>query len=110
MLKTYAAHGKTVDKADFLRHYVLGCAQMFCFGGGSLQALMGRLHKAGLLDGLKPNDDRTRSGSANGAELELFVGAEMTRRTFTNVCNIMRRHGFVEEWQRWRKARGMATL
>ena len=33
------------------------------FGGGGLQALMGRLHSRGLLDGLHADDDRTRDGS-----------------------------------------------
>jgi hypothetical protein len=27
----------------------------------------------------------------------------MTRRTLTNACGIMRRHGFVEHWAEWRK-------
>ena len=91
------------------RHYVLGCAQMYCFGGGGLQALMGRLQKRRLLEGLAPNDARCRDGSVDGELLELFVGAEMTRRTFTNCCNIMRRHGFVDEWLHWREERGMGA-
>jgi hypothetical protein len=54
--------------------------------------------------------DRCRDGSVDGETLELLIGAEMTRRTFTNCCNIMRRHGFVREWKRWRKERGMPEL
>jgi len=107
LLATYRERGHAVSKRDFLRHYVLGCAQMFVFGGGGLQPLMGKLHAKGLLRDFAPDDERCRDGSLDGAELELAVGAEMTRRTFTNVCNIMRRHGFVEEWRRWRKERGM---
>ena len=103
----YAARGRKVSKVAFLRHYVLGCAQMFVFGGGGLQPLMGRLQAKGWLQGFGADDDRCRDGSLDGAELELVVGAEMTRRTFTNCCNIMRRHGFVQEWKRWRKERGM---
>ena len=89
----------------FLRAYCLGVAQMFVWGGGGLQLLMGRLHQRGLLEGLKPNDPRVRaSPSAAGGEQdaqvrELLLGAEMTRRTFTNCCNIMRRHGFVRLWE-----------
>ena len=33
---------------------------------------------------------------------ELLVGAEMSRRAFTNACNIMRRHDFARHWERWR--------
>lgn len=107
LLATYRERGHPVPREAFLRHYVLGCVQMYVFGGGGLQPLMGRLHSAGLLQDFAPNDERCRDGSLDGAELELAVGAEMTRRTFTNVCNIMRRHGFAEEWARWRKDRGM---
>ena len=110
LLATYRGRGVAVAKRDFLRHYVLGCAQMFVFGGGGLQPLMGKLHAKGLLQDFAPDDERCRDGSLDGAELELVVGAEMTRRTFTNVCNIMRRHGFAEEWRRWRKERGMSEL
>ena len=110
LIATYRDRGVTVSKRDFLRHYVLGCAQMFVFGGGGLQPLMGKLHAKGLLRDFAPDDERCRDGSLDGAELELVVGAEMTRRTFTNVCNIMQRHGFVEEWRRWRKERGMPEL
>mmetsp|Transcript_67936 Transcript_67936/g.186245 ORF Transcript_67936/g.186245 Transcript_67936/m.186245 type:complete len:184 (+) Transcript_67936:1-552(+) len=111
LLRTYAARGRKVNRQDFLRHYVLGCAQMYCFGGGGIQKLMERLQAKGLLGDFAPNDARTRDGSvADAATLELIVGAEMTRRTFTNCCNIMRRHGFAREWASWRKAQGLAAL
>ena len=66
------------------------------------------LEKRGLLSGLVANDPRSRDGSIadDGELLELLVGAEMSRRAFTNVCNIMRRHNFAEEWKKWRRARG----
>lgn len=35
---------------------------------------------------------------------ELLVGAEMSRRAFTNACNIMRRHDFARHWERWRRS------
>ena len=35
--------------------------------------------------------------------VELLVGAELTRRAFTNACNIMQRHGFAKAWARWRQ-------
>ena len=110
LLEVYASHGRRISRAAFLRHYVLGCAQMYVFSGGGLQPLMGRLHSRGLLEGVAANDERTRDGSLDGELLELFNGAEMTRRTFTNCCNIMRRHGFAAEWMRWRKAHGMSEL
>ena len=47
LLATYQRHGKKVPKATFLRHYCLGCAQMYVFGGGGLQPLMGRLKAKG---------------------------------------------------------------
>lgn len=105
----YAAKGRMVARADLVRHYVLGCAQMYCFSGGGLQALMKRLHGKGLLATWQPDDARTRDGSLahDAPTLELAVGAEMSRRAFTNVCNIMRRHDFAGEWRRWREARGM---
>ena len=31
VLATYAKNGKHVTREDFVRHYVLGCAQMYCF-------------------------------------------------------------------------------
>ena len=110
LLATYAEAGRHVTKKDFIRHYVLGCAQMYCFGGGALQALMGKLNARGLLEGLRPDDDRTRDGSISEELLEVLVGAEMTRRTFTNVCRIMRRHNFAGEWAQWRKERGLPDL
>jgi len=108
LLATYAKNGHPIAREDFMRHYVLGCAQMYVFSGGGLQAIMGRLEKRGLLSGLVANDPRSRDGSIadDGELLELLVGAEMSRRAFTNVCNIMRRHNFAEEWKKWRRARG----
>ena len=108
ILQTYREHGRVVERDAFSRAYCLGVAQMFVWGGGGLQLLMGRLHQRGLLEGLKPNDPRVRaSPSAAGGEQdaqvrELLLGAEMTRRTFTNCCNIMRRHGFVRLWEELR--------
>ena len=108
VLATYATHGRKVDRAAFMRAYCLGTAQMFVWGGGGLQLLMGRLHKRGLLVDLEPNDPRVLAPPAAGASHtdpavhELLLGAEMTRRTFTNCCNIMRRHNFVRLWDEWR--------
>jgi len=112
VLATYASRGQQVARADFLRHYVLGCVQMYCFSGGGLQALMKRLDARGLLAALEPDDARCRDGSlAHDAPLlEMVVGAEMSRRAFTNACNIMRRHGFAGQWRAWRAARGKAAL
>ena len=78
LLATYAKAGRIIGREDFLHHYVLGCAQMYCFGGGGLQALMGKLNARGLLEGLEPDDERTRDGSLSDELLEIFVGAEMT--------------------------------
>lgn len=104
LLDTYARHGRVVARADFLRCYVLGAVQMYVFGGGGLQALMAYLNKRGLFVSLVPNDARCRDGSLPDKEvLERVVGCEMTRRTFTNCCNIMRRHDFVGEWRRWKE-------
>lgn len=49
VLATYARGGRAVPRAAFLRHYVLGCAQMYVFSGGGLQALMSRLDARGEL-------------------------------------------------------------
>ena len=84
---------------------VLGTVQMYVFGGGGLQLLMSKLKRKGLLRSLAPNDPRCQRGAAaqglDAATIEELVGAEMTRRTFTNCCNIMRRHDFAGEWRRW---------
>jgi hypothetical protein len=37
--------------------------------------------------------------------MEQIVGAEMTRRTFTNCCNIMNRHDFTGKWRAWQAGR-----
>ena len=85
VLATYATHGRKVDRAAFMRAYCLGTAQMFVWGGGGLQLLMGRLHKRGLLVDLEPNDPRVLAPPAAGASHtdpavhELLLGAEMTR-------------------------------
>ena len=109
LLTAYREHGRPVARSDFVRHYALGVAQMYVFSGGSLQALMSRLDKRGLLEGLQPDDVRCRDGSLahNATLLELHVGAEMSRRAFTNACNIMRRHDFVGHWRRWRDGQSL---
>ena len=111
LLNTYRKHGRTVSREAFLRAYVLGTVQMFVWGGGGLQLLMADLQRKGLLASLCPNDERNRGGSGSAAldgdTREKLLGAEMTRRTFTNVCGIMRRHDFVGAWQRWRAERGL---
>lgn len=104
IFQTYSDKGVKVDRARFMDAYVLGTVQMYVWGGGGLQLLMGKLHKRGLFSSMVPNDDRCRDGTLEGEALEAFVGAEMTRRTFTNVCNIMRRHDFESAWARWREA------
>ena len=70
-----------------------------------MQPLMRRLQRAGLFDNLAPNDPRHASGwpDVTPSQRETLIGAEMTRRTLTNACAIMRRHGFVEHWERWRQ-------
>jgi len=105
LLATYAKHGRVISKAQFLNSYVLGTAQMYVWGGGGLQLLMSGLEKQGLFAGLLPNDPRTKGGGAklDKALQEKLTGAEMTRRTFTNVCAIMRRHDFVGAWDRWQQ-------
>jgi len=111
-LAVYRAAGKPISRTALVRHYVLGVAQMYVFSGGGLQALLKRLHKRGLLSSLVPDDERTRDGSLNhdAPLLEMLVGAEMSRRAFTNACNIMRRHGFVDEWRAWRRTRGLPPV
>ena len=112
LLDTYRKHGRAVSRSAFLRAYVLGTVQMFVWGGGGLQLLMADLQRKGLLVSLRPNDERNRGGPGSAAlddeTREKLLGAEMTRRTFTNVCGIMRRHNFVGEWQQWRAERGLA--
>lgn len=105
ILQTYSDKGVTVDRSRFMEAYVLGTVQMYVWGGGGLQLLMSKLHKHGIFESMEPNDARCREDTLEGETLETFVGAEMTRRTFTNVCNIMRRHDFEGAWARWREAR-----
>jgi len=82
---------------------------MFVWGGGGLQFILGNLYKRGLLSTLVPNDPRCKEDPGKiGAKLhEKILGAEMTRRTFTNCCNIMKRHDFYGKWMKWRKAKGI---
>ena len=112
LLETWAAAGHVVDLDAFLRAYVLGCAQMYVFSGGGLQALMSGLHRRGVFASMVPDDDRCRDGSLQGEPelLEKVTGLEMSRRAFTNVCNIMTRHGFVAAWARWRQETGRPPL
>lgn len=106
ILDTYAKEGMHVSREEFLDAYVLGTVQMFVWGGGGLQPLLSDLHKRGIFETMVPNDPRCRSGEGLDADtLEKVVGAEMTRRTFTNCCRIMRRHNFLDVWRRWREQR-----
>merc|ERR1719382_1438705 len=106
LLQTYRECGKELSRERFLEGYVLGTVQMYVFGGGALQMLLRALDKRCLLESLLPNDPRCRDETLDKDVLEKIVGAEMTRRTFTNVCGIMRRHGFVQAWRRWRERNG----
>lgn len=102
VLQTYAERGVKVRRERFMNAYVLGTVQMFVFSGGSLQLLMADLHKQGLFESLRPDDDCTRQpGGLDKATLGKLVGAEMSRRAFTNCCNIMRRHSFASAWASW---------
>ena len=85
---------------------------LYCFSGGGLQALMSGLHRRGVFASMVPDDDRCRDGSLHGQPelLEKVTGLEMSRRAFTNVCNIMTRHGFVAAWARWRQETGRPPL
>ncbi|KAL1522432.1 hypothetical protein AB1Y20_017422 [Prymnesium parvum] len=109
ILKTYAEHGVELSRERFVEAYVLGTAQMYVFSGAGLQALLGDLHRHQLYMTLQPDDPRCRLSCAESglpkALHEKLVGAEMSRRAFTNVCNIMRRHDFAGAWARWREAR-----
>eukprot|EP00928_Gymnodinium_smaydae_P020004 TRINITY_DN17721_c0_g3_i1.p1 TRINITY_DN17721_c0_g3~~TRINITY_DN17721_c0_g3_i1.p1 ORF type:complete len:486 (-),score=31.68 TRINITY_DN17721_c0_g3_i1:142-1599(-) len=103
LLRTLAEHGVSISKDVFLNAYVLGTAQMFVFGGGSLQLLLSKLHARGIYTSLVPEDPRCCDNDLDDDLRELIVGAEMTRRTFTNCCNIMRRHDFTAAWDRWKQ-------
>ncbi|CAK8995747.1 unnamed protein product [Durusdinium trenchii] len=107
LLVTYERLGRPISRKKFLHAYVLGTVQMFVFGGGGLQLLMAELHSKGIFQSLVPNDPRCRMSDSTMDEnlREKLVGAEMTRRTFTNCCNIMRRHDFASAWLRWKAER-----
>ena len=104
------SQGISVSRSKFLNAYVLGTIQMFVWGGGGLQFVMGNLQHRGLFETLIPDDPRCHSTTGDPAEQELLVAAEMTRRTFTNCCNIMQRHDFAGAWQRWRQQRDGRAL
>jgi len=106
LLQTYKESGIEISREAFLESYVLGTVQMYVFGGGAMQMLLRALDKRGLLESLLPNDPRCRDETLGKDVTEHIVGAEMTRRTFTNVCGIMRRHGFARAWSRWRERHG----
>jgi hypothetical protein len=102
ILDAYDRGGRRVAREDFMWGYVLGCAQMFVWGGGGLHILMKALGRSGHFQRMQPGEVlRNESGQA-----EKLLGAEMTRRTFTNCCNIMTRHDFVGKWKAWRIAQG----
>lgn len=103
ILSTYASNGRHISRQNFLRAYVLGTVQMFIWGGGGLQLLLSSLHKNGIFEKMIPNDPRcTEIGTFSADMHKKIVGAEMTRRTFTNCCNIMRRHNFFKAWREWK--------
>mmetsp|Transcript_47374 Transcript_47374/g.153955 ORF Transcript_47374/g.153955 Transcript_47374/m.153955 type:complete len:85 (-) Transcript_47374:84-338(-) len=72
---------------------------MYVFGGGAIQPLLKRLHRHGLLEDLAPDDHRHAGAFLHSPHREALLAAEMTRRTLTNACAIMRRHGFAEHWR-----------
>ncbi len=104
VLTTYEKGGRRVERKEFMRGYVLGCVQMFVWGGGGLHILMKALGRSGHFQ-------RMEAGKVidDPEQAEKLLGAEMTRRTFTNCCNIMTRHDFVGMWKEWRAARGEAN-
>ncbi|EOD21436.1 hypothetical protein EMIHUDRAFT_458366 [Emiliania huxleyi CCMP1516] len=99
LLKTYAARGVSVPRDRFLRAYATAAASMYVFGGGAIQPLLKRLHRHGLLEDLAPDDHRHAGAFLHSPHREALLAAEMTRRTLTNACAIMRRHGFAEHWR-----------
>jgi hypothetical protein len=76
---------------------------MFVWGGGGIQLLCKDLHARGLFEALVAGECPAGEGLEESVR-EKLVGAEMLRRTFTNCCNIMRKHDFVSEWNRWKEA------
>eukprot|EP00435_Cladocopium_sp_Y103_P072167 s7_g39.t1 len=103
LLATYKRLGRQISRERFLNAYVLGTVQMFVFGGGGLQLLLASLQSNGIFQSLVPNDPRCSDEEIDPVLREKIVGAEMTRRTFTNCCNIMRRHDFMSAWRAWKR-------
>ena len=61
---------------------------MYVFSGGSMPTLAMKLHARGLWTSLRPGDARPGGRRSLPREsVELLVGAELTRRAFTNACN-----------------------
>lgn len=112
LLSAYSKLGRSISRKKFLRAYTLGTIQMFVFGGGGLQLLMKDLEAKGIFQTLVPNDPRSGpDGPGSEDQLrEILTGAEMTRRTFTNCCNIMRRHNFYSAWQDWKRTRALTDI
>jgi len=110
ILRTYAEQGVQVSRERFLEAYVLGTVQMYVFGGGGIQLVLGSLDRMGLFGSMVPEDPRCSDEALDKGTREKIVGAEMTRRTLTNVCGIMRRHGFVRAWRSWRERKGRPAL
>ena len=103
LLQTWRRQGHIVERAEFCEAYALGALQMYVFSGGSMPTLAKKLHARGLWASLRPGDARCADASLPRESVELLVGAELTRRAFTNACNIMQRHGFAKAWARWRQ-------
>ena len=101
-----ASRRQVVTREELVEAYCLGCVQMYCWGGGGIQMLLKALDRAGVYRDMVPDDPRCRGEAAAALDpllREKVVGAEMTRRTLTNCCEVMRRHGFVARWERWRR-------
>jgi len=98
ILFTYEEAGVQVTKEEFIKGYCLGCLQMFVWGGIGLQFIFGGLSKVDMIQNLKAGWQWGDGHDLGIARHELALGAEMTRRTFTNVCNIMERHSFMERF------------
>jgi len=111
LLDEYSKNGISISRERFLHGYVLGTVQMFVWGGGGLQLLLSDLYRRGIFQKLAPNDPLCKQNKnttntdidIDSTLLEKIVGAEMTRRTFTNCCKIMQRHDFVRKWKQWRQ-------
>ena len=105
ILFTYEKAGVQVTKEEFIKGYCLGCLQMFVWGGIGLQFIFGGLSKVDMIQNLKAGWQWGDGHDLGIARHELALGAEMTRRTFTNVCNIMERHSFMERFDEVRGQR-----